>query len=50
MDANSGLDFKTRRVKQPAAEALVTLEHGVPTQESIATPILKRDMVPAHES
>ena len=50
MDTSSELEFKTRRVKHPAADALINLERGVPTEESIATPILKRDIVPPHES
>lgn len=50
MDAGSDLDFGTRRVRQPAGDALITLVKGVATEESIATPILKRELVPPHES
>lgn len=50
MDASSDLDFKTRHVGHPAADALMTLERGVPTKDSIATTILKRDIVPSHET
>jgi cyanophycinase len=49
LDGGSDLDFNTRRVGHAASEAVINLERGVATQESIATPILMRGLVPPHE-
>jgi cyanophycinase-like exopeptidase len=49
VDQSGSVDFKTRAVSHPLAQTVDSIEHGNPTHESIATPILRRSVVPANE-
>jgi cyanophycinase len=50
LDGGSSIDLKTRAIKHAAAEATISILHGKPTADSIASPILQRDAVPSGES
>jgi cyanophycinase len=50
MDTTGELDFKTRQIRHAAAETVDGIEHGTLTRESIASPILMRDVTPQNES
>lgn len=49
MDLGSTIDFNTRTIRHPGAEAVLTIDQGKPTQESVATKILMRDKAPPDE-
>jgi beta-aspartyl-peptidase (threonine type) len=49
LDQSGRIDFKTRAIDHPLAQTVDSIERGTPTHESIATPILKRDIVPPDE-
>jgi beta-aspartyl-peptidase (threonine type) len=49
VDQSGSVDFKTRAVRHPLAQTVDSIEHGNPTHESIATPILRRSVVPDNE-
>ena len=42
LDGGSSIDLKTRAVQHAAAEATISILHGKPTADSIASPILQR--------
>jgi cyanophycinase len=49
MDLGSDLDFKSRQIDHPGAESLDSIVRGEPPQNSIATPIMMRRLVPPNE-
>ena len=49
LDQNSSLDFGRREVLHPAAETTDSIERGAPLRESIASPIMLRNVVPPDE-
>jgi cyanophycinase len=49
MDMDSELDFKSRQTGRPGAESLDSIVGGVPPQNSIATAIMLRRVVPPDE-
>jgi len=50
LDQGSSIDLATRGIRAPGAQTLDAIEAGAPTQDSIATPLLTRDIVPPDES
>jgi len=49
LDQGSSLDFGRREVLHPAAETSDSIERGAPVRESIASPIMLRNVVPPDE-
>jgi cyanophycinase len=49
LDLGSELDFKSRRIDHAGAESLDSIVRGAPPQNSIATAIMMRDLVPPNE-
>jgi beta-aspartyl-peptidase (threonine type) len=49
VDQSGSIDFRNRAVSHALAQTVDSIEHGSPTHESIATPILRRNVVPANE-
>jgi cyanophycinase-like exopeptidase len=49
MDVGSELDFRSSQVSHPGAQSLDSIVGGVPPQNSIATPIMMRQVVPRDE-
>jgi cyanophycinase len=49
MGLSSDFDFKSRQIGRPDAESLDSIVGGVPPQNSIATPIMMRQVVPPDE-
>jgi len=49
MDLGSELDFKSRQIGRPGAESLDSIVDGVPPRNSIATPIMLREVAPRDE-
>jgi cyanophycinase-like exopeptidase len=47
---SGSVDFKTRAVSHPLVQTVDAIERGDPVHESIATPILRRGVVPDNES
>ncbi len=50
LDHTGKFDLKSRKVSHPAAVTTDSIERGLPTQESIASPIMMRSVVPPDES
>lgn len=49
MDMGSELDFKSRQIGHPGAESIDSIVRGVPPRDSIAAPIMMRQVVPPDE-
>jgi cyanophycinase len=50
LDQTGSIDLKTRKLSHPAAETTDSIERGLPTHVSFASPILMRSVVPPDES
>jgi hypothetical protein len=50
LDQTGNIDLKTRKVSHPAAVTTDSIERGLPTQDSIASPIMMRSVVPPDET
>ncbi len=49
VDGSARVDLARRSVRHPAAEATISIVHGKLARDSIASPILERDVVPSGE-
>jgi cyanophycinase len=50
LDQTGNIDLKTRKVSRPAAVTTDSIERGLPTKDSIASPLMLRSVVPPDET